>query len=146
MVIVLIVGGLAFMGMGVVGVVAHHMSRRSRGMAEALGTKTYPSVLVMLAGALIAAGGVLGQWWVLVAGMAMLGVAAVVTHRSMIEMTDPPPMVARVREQSLNPLTVLRHPVRELKAFAELFRFRRNQRDHRAWEIRRGLRPPDPHG
>lgn len=140
---VLMVCGGIFALVGVSGLVAPMVSERRRRTAEILGNRPWHQLALVAAGLALAVGGALDNWLWVGAGVVGLVVVAVIAKRTMAAVEDPPPMMARAAQRSLNPLPSILHPIREARARDDgILKLRRNQREHREWEERRGPRPP----
>lgn len=85
-------------------------------------------------------GGFEGQFWVALLGIVVMFGFAWLSRRFIQQVEDPPPIFGYLDKRSLNPLVTMRHPIRETRLGLEVFKVRRNRREHREWQERRGLR------
>ena len=141
---VLVLCGSVFVLLGIVGLIGPRVSERRRRLVEATGSPAWGPLLPMAAGAAVVAAGIIGETWAYVGAAAAFVVVGVLSKRMARAIEDPPPLVARQRDRSLNPVRQIVHPVASTRETAELFRFKRNRAEQRAWEEARGIRPkPD---
>lgn len=137
---VYVVGGLVFVGIGIVGCVGALVSERRRRELEAMGSTPWLALVPAVVGVLFVVGGSADdRSWVAVLGFAALIGFGLWSRRRMARLDDPPPMAKHLGQTSMNPLVTLRHPIRTARAQSELFKVRRNKAEHEAWRKRRGL-------